>query len=70
MSSYIVRFFKQVLGDEGQTCEACQASIDVSASSQDEAACLAKERFREQHGTRDWTLHADRIEIKPSEFPS
>jgi hypothetical protein len=31
MAHFVVRFIKEVVGDQGQPCEACQRTIDVDA---------------------------------------
>lgn len=70
MAHFVVRFLKDVVGDQGQLCAACQRTIDVDASDEAEATLLAKREFCERHATRDWSLHADRIDVKPADFPS
>ncbi|AND89911.1 hypothetical protein ACVIWV_003016 [Bradyrhizobium diazoefficiens] len=70
MSHFIVRFLKNVVGDRGQPCEACQLAIDVEADDGAEAALMAKQEFCELRAIRDWTLHADRVEVKSADFPS
>ena len=34
------------------------------------AAELAKKKFCEMEALRDWSLHADRIQVKVADFPS
>ncbi|WP_445217081.1 hypothetical protein ACKWRH_33965 [Bradyrhizobium sp. Pa8] len=70
MAHFVVRFIKDVFGDQGQPCEACQRTIDVEAHDETEAALLAKRSFCEERAIRDWSLHADRIDVKPADFPS
>ncbi|BAR62123.1 hypothetical protein NK6_8979 [Bradyrhizobium diazoefficiens] len=31
---------------------------------------MAKQEFCELRAIRDWTLHADRVEVKSADFPS
>ncbi|WP_063982728.1 hypothetical protein [Bradyrhizobium sp.] len=70
MAHFVVRFIKDVFGDQGQPCEACQRTIDVDARDAAEAALLAKRTFCEGRSIRDWSLHADRIDVEPADFPS
>jgi hypothetical protein len=70
MPRYIARFIKDVLGDNGQTCEVCQTTIELDARSDMEAEQKAKERFCETHATHDWSLHADCMKVDPADFPS
>lgn len=70
MAHFTVRFLKDVLGDQGQPCEACQRTIDVDARDAVEAAALAAQQFCELREIRDWSLHADRIDVQPADFPS
>ncbi|MBR0702012.1 hypothetical protein JQ599_19015 [Bradyrhizobium diazoefficiens] len=70
MAHFTVRFLKDVLGDQGQSCEACQRTIDVDARDAAEATALAAQQFCELREIRDWSLHADRIDVQPADFPS
>jgi hypothetical protein len=70
MPRFIVRFMKDVLGENGQICEACQTVIEVDARNHREAEQQAKERFCGIHATHDWSLHADRVKVDPADFPS
>jgi hypothetical protein len=70
MAHFVVRFIKDVVGDQGQPCEACQRTIDVDARVETEATLLAKQRFCESRAMLDWSLHADRVDVKPADFPS
>ncbi|XUM21852.1 hypothetical protein ACRAVF_32325 [Bradyrhizobium oligotrophicum S58] len=70
MSRYVIHFMKDVLGENGHQCEICQSTFEVEADSEGEAAEIAKSRFCEQQELRDWSLHADRIEVKAADFPS
>lgn len=64
------RFLKNVIGDQGKSCEVCQRTVDVDARDATEAASLAQQQFCEFREIRDWLLHADRIDVQPADFPS
>lgn len=70
MPRFIVRFIKNVLGDNGQMDEICQTAIELDAPNGREAELQAKERFCGMHATHDWSLHADRVKVDPADFPS
>jgi hypothetical protein len=70
MSRFVVRFMKDVLGENGRETEICQRSLEVDASSENHAEELAKRRFCETEQLRDWSLHADRIQVRAADFPS
>jgi hypothetical protein len=70
MPHFVVRFYKNMVGDQGQLCECCQQSIDLDARDETEAAVLGKRQFCAKHAISDWTLHADRIAVEPADFPS
>jgi hypothetical protein len=70
MTRYVARFMKSVLGENGHEAEICQSSIEIEAHSQADAAELAKIRFCECERLKDWSLHADRVQIIDAEFPS
>ena len=70
MPRYVVRFLKDVLGENGREIEVCQGTLEVDASSEGHAAELAKKKFCEAQALRDWSLHADRIHVKAADFPS
>jgi hypothetical protein len=70
MPRFIVRFIKDVLGDNGQMDEVCQTPIELDARNGGEAEQQAKERFCDIHATHDWSLHADRLKVDPADFPS
>lgn len=70
MSRYVVRFLKDVLGENGRESEVCQSTVEVDAASESDAAELAKQKFCEAQCLPDWSLHADRIHIKVADFPS
>jgi len=70
MSRFVVRFLKDVLGENGRETEICQSSVEVDASSEGQAVELAKKKFCETQALRDWSLRADRIRVKAADFPS
>jgi hypothetical protein len=70
MSIYVVRFMKKLLGDNGHEIEACQSTLEVDASNEGQALELAKQRFCEAQSLCDWSLHADRVQIRTADFPS
>jgi hypothetical protein len=70
MSRYVIRFMKDVLGDNGHESEVCQSALEIDASDEGQATEMAKRRFCELQALRDWSLHADRIQIKAADFPS
>ena len=70
MSRFIVQFMKDVLGDNGREQEVCQSCLEIEAASEGDARELAKKRFCETQSLCDWSLHADRIQIKAADFPS
>ncbi|MFK4506592.1 hypothetical protein ACVIW2_000418 [Bradyrhizobium huanghuaihaiense] len=70
MAHFTIRFLKNVIGDQGKSCEGCQCIVDVDARDAAEATLLAQQQFCERHAIRDWSLHADRIDIQPADFPS
>jgi hypothetical protein len=70
MSRFVVRFMKDVLGDNGRETEVCQSSLEIDASDKGQAAELAKRKFCESEALCDWSLHADRIQVREADFPS
>jgi hypothetical protein len=70
MARYVVRFMKDVLGENGHEAEICQRSMEVDAADKLHASDLAKIRFCENESVREWSLHADRVHITEAELPS
>ena len=70
MSRFVVRFMKDVLGQNGRGDEICQRSLEVDASNEGQATELAKRKFCETEALRHWSLHADRIQVRQADFPS
>ena len=64
MSRYVVLFMKDVLGGNGRAFEICQRSLEVDASSESHATELAKQKFCETERLCEWSLHADRVEVR------
>ena len=65
MSRYVVRFMKDVLGGNGREIEICQRSLEIDATSEGQATELAKMKFCETERLCEWSLHADRIQVRP-----
>ena len=63
MAQYVVKFLKDVLGENGHEAEICQWQGDVQAANMSEAVEKAKQAFCEQDGLRSWSLHADRLQV-------
>ena len=70
MSRFVVRFMKNVLGQNGREQEVCQSCLEVDASDEAHATELAKRKFCETEALCDWSLHADRIHVKEADFPT
>jgi len=70
MSRFVVRFMKDVLGENGREREICQSSLEIDAVNEGDAQELAKRKFCETQSLCDWSLHADRIQVRPADFPS
>jgi len=69
MSVYVVRFMKNVLGDNGHEIEVCQGTQEVDASTEALALELAKQRFCKAQSLCNWSLHADRVQVNSADFP-
>jgi hypothetical protein len=70
MSHFVVRFMKDVLGGNGREIEICQRSLEIDASSEGQATELAKIKFCESESLCDWSLHADRIQVRETALRS
>ena len=64
MSRYVVRFMKDVLGGNGRQIEICQRALEIDAASEGQAEELAKQKFCESERLCEWSLHADRIQVR------
>jgi uncharacterized protein YggL (DUF469 family) len=67
---YVARFMKNVLGQNGHEAEICQRSLEIEASNKICAADVAKIKFSEAENVKEWSLHADRVQVIDAEFPS
>jgi len=70
MSRFVVRFMKDVLGENGHESEICQSLLEVDASDEGLATEMAKLKFCQQQSLCNWSLHADRIRIESADFRS
>jgi hypothetical protein len=70
MPRFIVHFVKDLLGENGQRYEICQATVELDARDARDAEEKAKQKFCEMHATHDWSLHADSLTVQPADFPS
>ena len=70
MSTYVVRFMKDVLGECGRQSEVCQSTLEIDATDENEATERAKAKFCKDQALHHWSLHADRIHVKPADYPS
>lgn len=70
MARYIARFMKDVLGENGHEKEICQRSLEIEAANKARAADAAKIKFCEAESVRDWSLHADRVQITEPQIKS
>jgi len=68
MAHFVVRFMKDVLGENGREQEICQSTLEIDALNVAEAAELAKQKFCKAKALCDWSLHADRIQIKAADL--
>jgi hypothetical protein len=70
MARYIVRFMKDILGENGRHAEICQSKLEIEAPSSSDATEIAKRKFCEMERLKEWSLHADRVHVAETEFPS
>jgi len=70
MARYIVRFMKDILGENGRHAEICQGLLEVDAANSRDATEIAKQKFCERERLKEWSLHADRVHVAETEFPS
>jgi hypothetical protein len=70
MTRYVVKFFKDVIGENGHEAEVCQGKLEVDAASSLDAAEQGKRRFCDQGRLAHWSLHADRVSVAETEYPS
>lgn len=69
MARYIVKFMKDILGENGRHAEICQCSLEVDAADGREATEIAKRKFCESQRLQEWSLHADRVLVAETECP-
>lgn len=70
MPRYVVRFVKDVLGENGRERAICQSSMEIDAENKLEATEVAKKNFCGAQLLADWSLHADRIQVLDADVPS
>ena len=70
MSRFIVRFMKDVLGENGRQAEICQSTVEVDAPARVMPPSWPSKKFCETQSLCDWSLHADRVQVKQTDFPS
>lgn len=70
MGLYIVKFFKDILGENGRHSEVCQHFIEVEADDSGTACELAKQKFCESERLEHWSLHADRFHVAEAMPPT
>jgi hypothetical protein len=70
MTRYVVKFFKEVLGDNGHRAEVCQGECEVNAANTLDAVEHGKRAFCDQGQLAHWSLHADRVSVAETEYPS
>jgi hypothetical protein len=70
MTRYVVKFFKEVMGDNGHGAEICQGALEIDAANPLDAAERGKREFCDQGRLAHWSLHADRVSVAETEYPS
>jgi len=70
MTRYVVKFYKTVMGDNGHGAEICQGECEVDAANPLAAVDRGKHAFRDQARVPHWSLHADRISVAETEYPT
>ncbi len=70
MKRYLVRFMKRVVGGDGHDVELCQRWFEIDAATEADAIECAKVKFCAMESLKDWSLHADRIQVNDADFPS
>jgi len=64
MSRYRVSFFKNLLSSDGHPFKCLQHQIDIpDVESADNAIDSAARQFQKFHGSRNWKIFADSIEV-------
>lgn len=57
--TYRISFFKKLLDSTGHPVDACQASLEIKAASQERAIETARQVFAEESHIPAWFLYAD-----------
>jgi hypothetical protein len=70
MARYIVRFYKEVMGENGHQAEVCQEVLEIEAANPHDAAECGKRQFCDHGRIAHWSLHADRVSVAETEYPS
>jgi hypothetical protein len=70
MTRYVVKFFKEVMGDNGHGGEICQGALEVDAANPLDAVERGKREFCGHECLAHWSLHADRVNVAETEYPS
>jgi hypothetical protein len=70
MTRYVVKFFKEVMGDNGHGAEICQGALEIDAAIPLDAVERGKRTFCDQRRLAHWSLHADRVSVAEAEYPS
>lgn len=70
MSRFVVRFMKDVLGANGHEIEVCQSALEIDASNEGQAEEMAKQKFCELQSLCNWSLHADRVQVRATDLAS
>jgi hypothetical protein len=70
MARYIVRFMKDILGENGRQAEICQSSLEIEAANSRDATEIAKAKFCQMQRLKEWSIHADRVHVAETDFPS
>ena len=70
MALYVVRYMKDILGENGRQAEVCQRLLEVEAADLHQATEIAKQRFCEMERLHEWSLHADRVHVAETKLPS
>jgi hypothetical protein len=65
MTTYRVKFFKDLLSSDGHPFKCLQKVVDIRHSKSPERAVkAAKHRFRRSEHLSDWKLHANSLETE------
>jgi hypothetical protein len=70
MKRYLVTFFKNVIGENGHEAAVCQGEYELDPADPREASDRAKRAFCDRGNISDWWLHADKLDVAETEWPS